>query len=333
MSAPKGLTGFADYQSLPHHHITRWIGAASFEERSLGSLRQLAKAGASLDEVLIMLYETETDPLAEGEVRRRQHLKEMKRLALLLNAQRIRTVALSAYSYGAAERFFAEALLEDGCALDVSCLTKVHSLAAAASLAAARIPRVFVAYSVPQNYPGVRPRHRLDGWSDIIVAPLARTSRLFNENSGRGMVLLGHESDRLIVALAEIEPAGGSLVFCASATRPDLVAMSRRRNQKIVRQLTAMRTSNWSVSTVQLNDLASVRHITRKEVDVARAQNAPIILFPYGPKPFLVGCCYEIAASYKENAWFVYPIPRSYDVNYTEGVSEVRWFCANAGST
>ena len=310
--------------------IPRWVGAASFEERSVGSLRILASEGARVQELVILTYETETNPLSEGEARRRENLDELDSLAGALGVTTVSRRPVNPYSYGAAQRLFSE-VLGVGTLLDVSCVTKVHSLAAASVLADTS-RRITLAYTVPQNYPGVGRRRKGDGWRDIIVAPLARTARLFNENRGRGVILLGHEADRLIVGLAEIEPAGGSIVLAISESRPDLGELARRRNEKVVRQLSSMRTADWALIPVLRDDLARVVAIVMQNVSLASqyAEPAPVILFPYGPKPFIIAAAFELARCYRENSWFVYPIPRSYDANYSEGIGEVQWYTVGA---
>ena len=53
--------------------------------------------------------------------------------------------------------------------------------------------------------------------------------------------------------------------------------------------------------------------------------SAPVILFPYGPKPLIFVSAFELALEYPEASWFVYPIPSAYDTAYSEGIDETVW--------
>jgi hypothetical protein len=210
---------------------------------------------------------------------------------------------------------------------DITCLTKIHALALAASLA--KPPRSvlsLLAYAVPDNYAslGDSPDHS-PGWKDIIVAPLSESALLFNESSSRGIVIPGHEADRLIVALAEIEPVGGLIAVADTRRRPDLRYVTERRNQKIIRQLTRMRASKWVKRVVRASDMNGMKFLVDHEIERARKHSAPVILFPYGPKPLIFVSAFELALEYPEASWFVYPIPLAYDTAYSEGVDETVW--------
>jgi hypothetical protein len=194
-------------------------------------------------------------------------------------------------------------------------------------MAAARSDvEVWIVYAVPENYPGIgRPSRTGEGWRDIIVAPLSESARFFNENSGRGIVMVGHEAERLIIGLSEIEPAGGTIIVASSPQRPDLGEVSLRRNQRVIRQLLAMRSADWCRRTLDLCDCNGIARIVEEEVNRASPERAPVILFPYGPKPHLFAATYELARRYAENGWFVYPIPLSYDASYSEGIGQLVW--------
>jgi hypothetical protein len=120
---------------------------------------------------------------------------------------------------------------------DISCVTKIHTLALAAELhASGDDVRWCLAYSLPEAYnlADLGGKHDI-GWQDIVVAPLAETAALFNEADGRGVIIPGHEGDRLVVALGELEPAGGVITVAETVGRPDLRALTERRNLKIMR--------------------------------------------------------------------------------------------------
>lgn len=308
---------------------TAWIGAASFEERSVASLRELHRQSAALSRIVLLDYKTSIRPGGEGEAQRADNLADIRALARILSGRDPELAPVDPYSFRAGGNIL-ESLIGSGCGqliVDISCLTKIHTIAIATKLGTRQDPglETYLVYAVPENYPGISSSASAEGWTDIIVGPLSETARLFNENSGRGIILVGHEADRLIVGLSEIEPAGGSIVLTWSRRRPDLGEVSSRRNLQLTRHLEAMRVADWKRCWLELCDFEGLSDLVESEVVRASEKRAPVILFPYGPKPHVFGMTYELARRYFENSWFVYPVPASYDATYSEGVGEVLW--------
>lgn len=192
-----------------------------------------------------------------------------------------------------------------------------------------------VAYTAPENYGTLvntpSSTKKGAGWRDIIVAPLADTASLFNESHSRGIIMTGHEADRLIVGLAELEPSGGLIINTDTPHRPDLRYMSERLNRKIIRQLTRMRASNWETKVIGMSDFSGLKKCISRELVLAQEYRAPIIFFPYGPKSLLFAIAMQLSSEYPSASWFVYPVPSSYDVNYTEGIESTIWLTQEQG--
>jgi hypothetical protein len=211
--------------------------------------------------------------------------------------------------------------------LDITCLTKIHTMALAATLASGyQRLNWTLGYTVPENYANFEDTdNQGSGWKDVIIAPLGGTALLFNETASRGVVLTGHEADRLVVALAEIEPSGGVVIAAESRGRPDLRVVSERRNRQILRQLTGARDSSWTSRVLAATDIRGMTETVQGEIVRAKEKRAPVILFPYGPKPLIFAAAFELVRAYPEASWFVYPIPARYDADYTEGIAETFW--------
>jgi len=205
-------------------------------------------------------------------------------------------------------------------------MTKLHVMALAAAVAEwpKDIPWV-VAYTVPENYGHMGKSGRTPGWRDVIVAPLADTAALKNEEQGRGLIVPGHESDRLIVALAEIEPSSGVILVADTPKRPDLRMLSERVNQKILRQLTRKRLGEWITNVVGLAAFSELAAVMGTQIRRASSEGAPILLFPFGPKSLIFSVALQLASKYPESSWFVYPIPFSYDLDYSDGIGQIVW--------
>jgi hypothetical protein len=307
-----------------------WVGALSFEDRSLSSLTALEAEGVCLTWGIALDYNTDVRPGEDAERRRMTNWRAMQRVGQAVFRQGIRRVAVNAYAFTDLERLIERELCDghaDYMVLDVTCTTKIHALAAAAALVQVPVSvRWSVAYTVPESYSTItESRESREGWRDVIVAPLGESATLLNESAGRGIILPGHEADRLIVALAELEPPGGIIAVGNTTRRPDLRLLSEVRNRKTLGRLTRLKGADWRRTLVDVEDVGSMRHLVAGEIKRARDSRAPAILFPYGPKLLIFAAAYELARSYSEASWFVYPIPMSYDSSYSEGAEEVLW--------
>jgi hypothetical protein len=307
-----------------------WLGAVSFEERCKGSLEVLLKLGVKLKRGIALNYQTNVRPGPHAEDRRNENWRDLERLARTVMIEGIERRSAPAYLFQAAEETLNELVSDpevDAIVLDITCLTKIHALAAASVLARRTgTPRWVAAYSMPENY-GIDPERNQDlpAWKDIIIAPLAETAQLFNETSGRGIILPGHEADRLIIALSEIEPAGGLIAVADTKRRPDLRYITQRRNQKTIQQLARMRASNWVKRVVGVTDTWMLGRYVDQQIQLAMQHEAPVILFPFGPKSMVFAAAHRLAGRYPESSWFVYPIPSSYDAEYSSGLDDTIW--------
>lgn len=247
-----------------------------------------------------------------------------------MSGLRVTFVEVDPYSYRAGQRAVADALAGLGAShvvLDVSCLTKIHAIALAApSVFAASLPWQ-IAYSMPETYghlessAGTGP-----GWRDVLVLPIGDSADVANETHARGIILAGHEGDRLVIALAETEPAGGVIITTNTERRPDLRKESERRNRKVTQLLVGRGDERWSIEDIALKDPAALSRAVETEINKALAEAAPVLLYPFGPKPFVALGAMQLAATPDLQGWFVYPIAVSYDVDYSYGVGNTVWY-------
>jgi hypothetical protein len=305
-----------------------WFGALSFEERCVGSLATLAASGVRVDRIVLLNYPTEVSPADEGERRRALNIESIEELARGGLRAHTETITVLAHSFSELQAVVRQQLStpKTFCIWDISCLTKIHTIAMAVELAATELDvRWASAYTIPESYNlGDRSAAEI-GWDDIVVAPLADTATLVNEGDGRGLILPGHEGDRLVVALAELEPSGGLIMIAETTGRPDLRALTERRNQKVLRQLTSLRASNWSRTVIGTEDIEGTSRVVEEQVRLARAKRAPVIMFPYGPKALVFAAASELMGRYPEASWFVYPIPSRYEAAHSQGVGSTTW--------
>lgn len=305
-----------------------WIGAQSFEERCTGSLLDLEKNNIHFSKGMAFNYRTQVKPTLEYKQLREKNLRVILNLQKKVCTEGIMQQDIDPYSFQEIQNSVKSIIIDsksEFVIFDITCMTKVHSLAIAALLAQWQYNfKWAVSYTIPENYIFEDPT-KAAGWRDVIIAPLAETALLFNERHSRGIIIPGHEADRLIVALAEIEPSGGIILISATQNRPDLRNVTNRRNQKVVRQLTKMRSSNWETQDIEIKELDILTKYITNEVSLAKKYGAPLIFFPYGPKSLLFFTAYQLSLLYPESSWFVYPIPFSYNVNYSEGIEKTMW--------
>jgi len=308
-----------------------WIGAASFEDRCTASLSALASAGAVFTEAIVLDYGNSSGSAVEVDLRRK-NISKMRELGARLLRQEPRLFVVNAYSFQELQDcILALSGDADLVVADISCFTKIHTLALASCLPTmSRLPIHYIAYSVPESYTHLGSRRALPGWRDIIVAPLSDCAGLVNETHGRGVIIPGHEADRLIVGLAELEPSGGIIIHAETSRRLDLRYVSETANRKALRQLTKKHPEAWKTYIVGTEEYSVLASRVRREIDLARSNNAPVILFPYGPKSHVYCAGAVLASEYPESSWFVYPIPLLYDLEYSSGVERTVWL---AGST
>lgn len=314
---------------------TLWIGALSFEERCTASLDRLIDLGLPPSSALLFDYPTDVRPVAQDrERRRRNHDRiEAARRCAGDNLD-LDFVELDPYSYRAAQRAVRRALESarpEKVVLDVSCLTKIHTVALAD-------PKVFAAdtfwelgYTVPETYGHLGTSASSGtGWRDVLVLPVGDARELRNETQARGIILAGHEGDRLVVALSEMEPVAGLIVTARSEGRPDLQRESARRNASVVRLLSGRGAGRWDQQLVSLREPARLAQAIQAQIAHALDGDAPVMLYPFGPKPFVALAAMQIAATDRLRGWFVYPIPSSYDVEYSYGIGATTWYFRNA---
>jgi hypothetical protein len=319
-------------EALAKSDRTLWLGTISFEDRCIGSVKAAKDEKCRFGGGMAFEYRTTVHPAREDQERRAKNRSWLQRNCPDVFKTEPLFVPTDAYALHSFHKVLLDDIFLRGLdflIIDITCLTKLHTLALASFLARRQQPfKWVISYSIPENY---GTDMLVPEWRDVIIAPLAETAQLLFEDQSRGIVVTGHESGRLLVALSEIEPAGGSVIIGEMPGRPDLGNLSQRYNKNILRQFTQMRSHQWTTIKSRIFDFARIESLANSEIERAKGSKAPVILFPFGPKPLLFQLAYVMAKEYPESSWFVYPVPSAYDVNYTEGIGSSFWF-ADSGS-
>jgi len=308
-----------------------WIGALSFEERCTASLARLLEVSQPPAAAVLFDYPTVVHPASQDRERRRRNrslLEEACRGAV--PEVPLEVITVEPYSYRAAQRAVQKqiaAVQPDQVVLDVSCLTKIHVIALTHPAIFASSRHWELAYTMPETYGHLETsKDTGGGWRDVLVLPVGEPLEIANESEARGVVLTGHEGDRLIIALSELEPASGVVVTARADGRPDLRSRTEHRNLLMTQLLTSRGSGRWATETVSVRDPQALAEVVESQVGYARAAGAPVFLYPFGPKPFVALAAMQLASVPGLASWFVYPIPTSYDVDYSYGVGSVTWY-------
>lgn len=316
-------------KNLRSHDKVLWLGSISYEERCLASLEALEERGLTVTHGIALNYARESRLVIGAEEHRMINWRAMERIGSQVCLEGIRQVNVDPYAFQQVQDLVREHANRYGVGMvvfDVTCMTKVHTLALA-SLAARELVACAwaIAYSIPENYGVIRDPHLTPGWRDIVVAPLAENAALSNEGSSRGLILTSHEGDRLIVALAEVEPSGGVVVVSDTPQRPDFRLGSEKSNQKVIRQLLRLRFGHWEKHVVSVADVTGLNQMVEREIAIAKKHLAPVILFPFGPKVQVFSVALQLCRHYPEASWFVYPVPAGFDAQNSEGSEGTLW--------
>jgi len=308
-----------------------WVGALSFERRCSGSLRVLGSAHSPLYRAAILDYAAATDATPSAAERREANYRAMAQsMDALKREVPTERRRLSPYRADELERAIVAFAGEVGDGktygvFDITCLTKIHTLVLAAALARSEWRgTACIAYTLPENYSSFAERNKdFGGFSYALVAPIVDGAKLGDESRARGVIVPGHESQRLLVALTEIEPSGGTIIEASTNFRPDFENITRTRNRRLIKDLLTRRT--WTEAGIDFTSFPRVAAAVGQEIARAKDNGAPVLLYPFGPKSVIFAAAFTMASEYPQRSWFVYPTPRFYDVDYTEGVGSTYW--------
>lgn len=315
-----------------------FLSVVSFEERASAWAEFMASHDVQPDKVFLVDYETTALPADRDRLLRKRCRSAFSK-AFAPSRTRLLD-GVNAFAVNALEEYTVRMLEECGglpFVVDISCMTRVHLLAVVAALCT-RIESVDVkfCYSVPASY-GFRPEDR-SSWADVLFVRAGSRWMFKREGQSRGVILAGHDAERLSVALGELEPASGILVYCGNPKRPDFLRRAREVNQKIERRLLQLRmprssgppglADGWASTSIQVGEFQALATALRTQVNEAKREGSPVILFPFGPKPDSLAVALLLREWDVGDAWAVYPVPNSFSTAYSEGVAELQAFCS-----
>jgi hypothetical protein len=212
--------------------------------------------------------------------------------------------------------------------IDITCLTKIHTLALAYwLLTSTNLPGITLAYSQPDYYGN--PSKNIWGrgkWqtTSLVRLDLDSTERFLTTAA---IVLLGHEGDRLRLALNEIEASEALVIKTLPRDKQSkLLTVSDVQNSWLFQEMRDGVRDGFVNETVGMRDLHRLSCLVIKYCRSAKEKGARIVVCPFGPKTFVFVAGYSCLSVYPENTWLSYPRPVSYDPQYSEGYKYTLWF-------
>lgn len=328
MSDVPGTFGEEIPETIRGREVT-WIGALSFEERCTSSVIALVRAGAKIRQLYVLHYETNVHPRQEA-----RRLRSQSEYALLDAAQAMSAAVIylraSPYSMqgiiGPLEGIFAGMTKSSAIVLDISCLTKIHTIAAASLIASREVVEgITLVYTVPDEYDfSLKAEKKAFGFVDVLISPIWLSAWHPGFKRNYALVIPGHEGRRLQAGWQEVQARQGLVLQAATSNRPDHGRVTQGRNKWLF-ELCQSDPANWRWTQEEKEDWGKVStHV--KGVARASPPDTRITLYPFGPKSMIACAAFSLTLMCRDRAWFVYPIPREYSTPYSSGVSRCSWF-------
>jgi hypothetical protein len=305
-----------------------WFGAVSFESRCLGSLRLLKTHGVGISRAIAFDYPTIMSPKTKGEQDRADNKNEIRELL----GERVEFLLTHPHRYaefiGGINRQVSriENTTKNAVLIfDISCLTRIHALALSYwALHANCCYPIILAYSSPAYYGSLSKSIWGKGaWLYTILMRLdLESTEMFS--STKALIILGHEGDRLRLALSELEADSGLIFTTASRGRESTVIAAQ--NAWLYKEINSGMRASYLTSEAGLGGTDQFSRLILDFCEKAKYENSRIVLCPFGPKSLVFLAGYICLSHLPLNTWLSYPIPKAYDPNYSNGHDSTYWY-------
>ncbi|HEY2293916.1 MAG TPA: hypothetical protein VGM86_24705 [Thermoanaerobaculia bacterium] len=212
--------------------------------------------------------------------------------------------------------------------IDISCLTKVQMIFLLREiLLTGALTKCRLVYTVPESYN----RERGDkfswlsvGYFDPVVFPIRAEYRATTSRRRVALALLGHEGQRTLTAWRHVDPDETILLF-ARSDNERMMEISRRENDFLIAHIGGDGHENFL--NCNFLDIIGARDMVAERLrDIEEQGNVTLSFIPFGPKPMVVGALMAILEARRADVELVYPIPISYNPEYSGGAKDVFFF-------
>lgn len=309
-----------------------FIGALSFEERCPAAFIEMSSTTRVNRSIFLDYGNDATFGSVASDLRNAnwEHISSLaKSSKIQCNRYRI-----NPYSVYDLETYLKREIAHQPIHIDVTCMTRVHTLAVARFVASLDSPWS-ISYSNPLSYGPIRTSADGRGWRDTLVLPIGSTPSFKNEGLALGILLAGHEAERTAIAFQEFEPSAGLIIKVIRANRPEIEKVTSSVNQNLFDHLGRVRLGgpkadilerdspfrHWNIRKFDMserpNEICASLH---QLVEAAKTLESPILVYPFGPKLVVFEVIYYLARTYPQMSWIVCPLAQTHSLEYSDGV-------------
>lgn len=319
-----------------------FLAAVSFEERSTAWAQALSYCGLRPMHTILFDYNTLVDPEADDRELRKKCRDIFNAMFFLDNNNLSVCGPINAFAVNQLTQLTTRLITDctsNYLLVDISCMTRVHLVALSNALRSVnRKPgSVLLCYTTPQSYSFQK--EVLHGWKDTLFVPIGELRSFRREGHARGVAFPGHYGERLGVALQEIEPDSGILIYTRQEGRTDLLRCAKEVNKFIAKRLLLLRmpradgfnsstspTDCWRSEVVNIDDFGRLHCLIEEEVNSAIYDGGPIMMYPFGPKPVTLFATLSLASYTNVQSCVVYPLPEKFDAQYSSGIGQLHCY-------
>ncbi len=312
-----------------------FVAAASSEERSTAWAAALGAADKAPRLALLADYSSTMGRPPDDVDRLDRNVADIaKMLGVTPEVQR----ELNPYSFAQCFASLERALERAGglpLLVDYTSMSTIHIMALARLVAdfGHAGPTILLCYSTPRFYEfgGIGTR----GWKDTLFVPVGSAAQLDREGLARGLILAGHDEERLSVALQEFEPDGGVVLYTATDDRPDFLKRAKEANRGVVERLLKLRIQGdtvgsngvyaWEEQAASIDDIERIVKTVGRLAESTHADRGPVVVFPFGPRISILVSALTLACAPGVSSWAVVPVPSSFRIDDSRGSG--RMFC------
>jgi len=311
-----------------------YVGAVSFEQRATAWANHLAGLDVRPERAVIFDYDTEAEPLADDKALRKQSESGFRTALGKSDLSFLRGV--NAFAINVLESAMIREVTESPATtvlIDITCLTRVHLFAAAAAANRARRDGKTIIYCYAAAHGYGFSKNDLQGWRDVLFVSVSKGASMDSNARSYGIISAGHDGERLSVALQELEPPSGVMVYASNPDRPDFTSRALRANEVTHTRLEALRSprqnhgvkidDRWSFEHVQVADFDGLSKCVSQQAGFAESASGTVAIYPFGPKPMTLCIAETLKVAEKVPAWMVYPIPERFSVTYSTGTGSL----------
>jgi len=306
----------------------------SFERRAVSWASHLEKIGASPQSSIVFDYDTVADPIEDDKKLRQQCREQLSGLLAKSGTSIVQNA--NAFAINSLRNEMLRRIAPSAAStvlFDITCMTRVHLFAAMS--AALRMhgsgKEIVFLYASATGYGYAK--QDLQGWRDVLFVAASEASGVEADSRRFGVISAGSDGERLSVALQELEPQSGVMIYTENEDRPDFSARTYDANEIVRSRLLRLRgpvsTANgnidnrWRFERIRPSDLTRLYACVDQQIEYARSARGVLTIYPFGPKPVTLCIAHAALRARDVPAWVVYPIPERFSVTYSSGIGSL----------